>query len=140
VGDTDSEAVFCAILNALKDGIPGVTNPVDICISFLDSRVQIIQGHPTEVIFNFMWAVVGTRSLPTTGPGRDRDRSMEQLALYGETATFRAKLLDVDYNRFCRRDGYYRSRRRNYHKPLTEGWTEFKRGELICLIRSTIGP
>jgi predicted glutamine amidotransferase len=138
VGDTDSEAVFCAILNALTaefsdDELPTLA-ALHACLSCLCE--QIIEGHPEETIFNFLLGA-GQYSLfayswPGKRPGSKVWNGLHYIIRQPPFST--AKLLDVDYSIDFRNHTTAADRVAVITtKPLTEepGWTEFQRGELI---------
>lgn len=137
VGDTDSEAVFCAILNALTvefhDGLP--TLPV--LHEFLSILcAEIIAGHPETTIFNFLLGCGQYTLFAYSWPGK-RPESKVWNGLYyivRQPPFSTAKLLDTDYEIDFRRVTTPADRVAVITtKPLTEepGWTEFKRGELL---------
>lgn len=136
IGDTDSEAAFCAILNALKaefDTLPTLS----VLHSFLSKLCnEIIDGHPEETIFNFMLGCGQYTMFAYSWPGKRAGSEVWNGLHYivREPPFSTAKLVDVDYTiDFA---GVTTPSDRVAvitTKPLTseEGWTEFKRGELI---------
>lgn len=136
VGDTDSEAVFCAILNALKvefDYLP--TLPV--LHGFL-SRIsqEIIQGDEESTIFNFLLGCGKFTTFAYSWPGQ-RPGSKVWNGLYyliREPPFAEARLIDVDYSLDFSEVTTPNDRVALITtKPLTneEGWKEFKRGQLL---------
>ena len=112
VGDTDSEAVFCAILNAM--------------------HVEL----PEETIFNFLLGcgqyTLFAYSWPGKRPGSNTWNGLYYLIRQPPFST--AKLLDADYEIDFEQVTTPSDRVAVIAtKPLTEeaGWTEFKRGELL---------
>jgi predicted glutamine amidotransferase len=136
VGDTDSEAVFCAILNALKrefDDLP--TLPV--LHGFL-SRLckEIIAGDEETTIFNFLLGCGKYTQFAFSWPGkRPGSKVWNGLYYIVRQPPFKsASLVDVDYS--IDFEKFTKSNDRVAvitTKPLTdeEGWTEFERGQLI---------
>jgi predicted glutamine amidotransferase len=136
IGDTDSEAVFCAILNAVKaefDELP--TLPVlHACLSRLCQ--EIIQGDEETTIFNFLLGCGKYTLFAYSWPGR-RPGSKVWNGLYyivRQPPFSTAKLIDVDYS-----IDFAKHTKSNDRvavittKPLTDegNWVEFKRGELL---------
>jgi predicted glutamine amidotransferase len=138
VGDTDSEAVFCAILNALTAEFPDDQLPTLAALhSFLSCLCeQIIEGHPEETIFNFLLGAgqytLFAYSWPGKRPGSKVWNGLHYIVRQPPFST--AKLLDVDYSIDFRNHTTAADRVAVITtKPLTEepGWTEFQRGELL---------
>ena len=136
IGDTDSEAVFCAILNALKaefDSLP--TLPV--LHAFLKRLCnEITEGHPEETIFNFLLGcgqyTLFAYSWPGRRPGSKVWNGLHYIVREPPFST--AKLVDEDYTIDFAAVTTPKDRVAVITtKPLTceEGWTEFKRGELL---------
>jgi len=141
VGDTDSEAVFCAILNAMAAEFPGDVLPtLPVLHEFLkrvcDEIIQIGVRDDDNTIFNFLLGcgqyTMFAYSWPGRRPGSKVWNGLHYIVRDPPFAT--AKLLDVDYaidfstvTTPSDRVAVITT------KPLTEepGWTEFKRGELI---------
>lgn len=137
VGDTDSEAVFCAILNALSVEFPEGLPTLPVLHEFLSILCdEIIQGHPEATIFNFLLGCGQYTLFAYSWPGK-RQGSKVWNGLYyliRQPPFSTAKLLDTDYEIDFRRVTTPADRVAIITtKPLTEepGWTEFKRGELI---------
>lgn len=136
VGDTDSEAVFCAILNALKvefDELP--TLPV--LHGFLSRLCQeIVQGDEETTIFNFLLGCGQFTTFAYSWPGR-RPGSKVWNGLYylvREPPFSEAQLIDVDYSLDFSKVTTPNDRVAVITtKPLTNeaGWKEFQRGQLL---------
>jgi predicted glutamine amidotransferase len=137
VGDTDSEAVFCAILNALKAEFPQGLPTLSVLHEFLSYICEaIIQNHATETIFNFLLGcgqyTLFAYSWPGKRPGSKVWNGLHYIVRQPPFST--AKLLDVDFEiDFATVTNATDRVAVIATKPLTEeaGWTEFKRGELI---------
>jgi len=137
VGDTDSEAVFCAILNALKaefpEGLP--TLPLlHECLGRLCD--QIIADRHDETIFNFLLGcgqyTLFAYSWPGSRPGSKVWNGLHYIIREPPFST--ARLLDADYSIDFSTVTTPTDRVAVVTtKPLTEepGWREFKRGELL---------
>jgi predicted glutamine amidotransferase len=136
IGDTDSEAVFCAILNALKaefDSLP--TLPV--LHAFLRKLCdEIIEGYREETIFNFLLGCGQYTLFAYSWPGRRSGSKVWNGLHYivREPPFTTASLIDDD----CAVDFAQVTTSKDRvavitTKPLTNeiGWTEFKRGELL---------
>ena len=136
VGDTDSEAVFCAILNALKAEFADLPT-LPILHGFL-SRIcrEIIKGDEDSTIFNFLLGCGQYTLFAYSWPGR-RPGSKVWNGLYYivRSPPFQsASLIDVDYSIDFSKVTTPTDRIAVITtKPLTdeEGWMEFKRGELL---------
>ena len=136
VGDTDSEAVFCAILNALKaefDTLP----TLPILHGFLSQIChEIIQGEEDSTIFNFLLGCGQYTMFAYSWPGR-RPGSLIWNGLYyivREPPFSTAQLVDVDYSIDFEKHTTPSDRVAVITtKPLTseEGWKEFKKGQLL---------
>jgi predicted glutamine amidotransferase len=136
VGDTDSEAVFCAILNALKaefDTLP--TLPV--LHAFLQRIcAEIIQGEESSTIFNFLLGcgqyTLFAYSWPGQRPGSQVWNGLWYIIRQPPFST--AQLVDVAYSvDFAQVTTPSDRVAVITTKPLTDecGWREFQRGELI---------
>jgi len=136
VGDTDSEAVFCAILNALsvefQDGLP--TLPV--LHEFLSNICDEITERDPETIFNFLLGcgqyTLFAYSWPGQRPGSKVWNGLHYIVRQPPFQT--AKLLDTDYEiDFAAVTTPADRVAVITTKPLTEepGWTECQRGELL---------
>ena len=143
VGDTDSEAVFCAILNALHVEFPDGLPTLPVLHEFLSVLCnEIIAQHPESTIFNFLLGCGQHTMFAYSWPGK-RPHSNVWNGLYyiiREPPFNTAKLLDTDYEIDFRRVTTMNDRVAVITtKPLTEeaGWTEFQRNELIMFNRGT---
>ena len=143
VGDTDSEAVFCAILNALHVEFPNGLPTLPVLHEFLSVLCnEIIAQHPESTIFNFLLGCGQHTLFAYSWPGK-RPTSNVWNGLYyiiREPPFSTAKLLDTDYEIDFRRFTTPNDRVAVITtKPLTEeaGWTEFQRNELIMFNRGT---
>lgn len=141
VGDTDSEAVFCAILNALHVEFPNGLPTLPVLHEFLSVLCnEIIAQHPESTIFNFLLGCGQHTLFAYSWPGK-RPTSNVWNGLYyivREPPFSTAKLLDTDYEIDFRRVTTPNDRVAVITtKPLTEeaGWTEFRRNELIMFNR-----
>ena len=141
VGDTDSEAVFCAILNALHVEFPDGLPTLPVLHEFLSVLCnEIIAQHPESTIFNFLLGCGQHTLFAYSWPGK-RPTSNVWNGLYyivREAPFSTAKLLDTDYEIDFRHVASQNDRVAVITtKPLTEevGWTEFQRNELIMFNR-----
>jgi predicted glutamine amidotransferase len=141
VGDTDSEAVFCAILNALNVEFPNGLPTLPILHEFVSVLCdEITNEHPESTIFNFLLGCGQHTLFAYSWPGK-RHGSQVWNGLYyivREPPFSTAKLLDTDYEIDFREVTTPTDRVAVITtKPLTEepGWTEFKRNELIMFNR-----
>lgn len=136
VGDTDSEAVFCAILNALKAEFSDLPT-LPVLHGFL-SRIcrEIIKGDEESTIFNFLLGCGEYTLFAYSWPGRRPGSKVWNGLHYliRSTPFQSASLIDVDYSiDFAEVTTPSDRVAVITTKPLTteEGWTEFKRGELL---------
>lgn len=137
VGDTDSEAVFCAILNAMTAEFPDGLPTLDTLHAFLSSLCEeIILGHAEDTIFNFLLGcgqyTLFAYSWPGKRPGSDVWNGLHYIVRQPPFTT--ARLLDVDYAIDFSTVTTLQDRVAVIAtKPLTEesGWIEFRRGELL---------
>lgn len=136
IGDTDSEAVFCSILNALKAEFTELPT-LPVLHSFLSRLCQeIIQGDEESTIFNFLLGCGKYTLFAYSWPGR-RPGSKVWNGLYyiiREPPFSEAKLIDVDYS--IDFSQYTTANDRVAvitTKPLTneDGWKEFQKGQLL---------
>ena len=137
IGETDSEAVFCAILNALKAEFKELpTLPILHC--FL-SRIckEIITGDEESTIFNFLLGCGQYTLFAYSWPGK-RPGSKVWNGLYyiiRQPPFSTAKLIDVDYSidfaKVCTTPNDRVAVITT--SPLTDedNWIEFQRGELV---------
>lgn len=136
VGDTDSEAVFCAILNALRSEFPDGIPTLPVLHEFLQNICQEITHCHPETIFNFLLGCGQYTMFAYSWPGA-RSGSTVWNGLYyliREPPFSTASLLDVDYTIDFSTVTTPSDRVAVITtKPLTEepGWKEFKKGELI---------
>jgi predicted glutamine amidotransferase len=141
VGDTDSEAVFCAILNALTVEFPNGLPTLPVLHEFLSVLCnEIIAEHPESTIFNFLLGcgqhTLFAYSWPGKRPGSDVWNGLYYIIREPPFST--AKLLDTDYEIDFRRVTTPADRVAVITtKPLTEepGWIEFQRNSLIMFNR-----
>jgi glutamine amidotransferase len=141
VGDTDSEAVFCAILNALHVEFPNGLPTLPVLHEFLSVLCnEIIAQHPESTIFNFLLGCGQYTLFAYSWPGKRPNSDIWNGLYYiiREPPFNTAKLLDTDYEIDFRRVTTPTDRVAVITtKPLTEepGWTEFQRNELIMFNR-----
>jgi Glutamine amidotransferases class-II len=137
VGDTDSEAVFCAILNALSaefaDGLPTLPVLHEFLAYLCD---EILEGCANDTIFNFLLTCGQYTMFAYSWPGKRPGSSVWNGLHYivREPPFAHAKLLDVDYSIDFSTVTTSTDRVAVITtKPLTEeeGWTEFRPGELL---------
>ncbi|GAX15978.1 gamma-glutamyl hercynylcysteine S-oxide hydrolase [Fistulifera solaris] len=136
VGDTDSEAVFCAILNALHAEFPDGLPSLPVLHEFLSDVCQEIVRGAQDTIFNFLLGcgphTLFAYSWPGRRPGSDVWNGLHYIVREPPFST--AKLLDVDYTIDFSTVATEQDRVAVITtKPLTqeEGWREFGKGELI---------
>lgn len=138
VGDTDSEAVFCAILNALHAEFPDNGLPsLPVLHEFLSDVCQeIITVCDNNTIFNFLLGcgphTLFAYSWPGKRAGSDVWNGLHYIVREPPFST--AKLLDVDYTIDFSAVATEQDRVAVITtKPLTQedGWREFGKGELI---------
>lgn len=137
VGDTDSEAVFCAILNALHAEFPLELPSLPVLHEFLAYLCEeIIEGRHEDTIFNFLLGcgqyTMFAYSWPGRRPGSEVWNGLHYIVR--EPPFTVATLLDVDYSIDFSDVTTSNDRVAVITtKPLTEepGWTEFQRGELL---------
>jgi glutamine amidotransferase len=136
VGDTDSEAVFCAILNALRCEFATVPT-LPILHKFIKKACdEIIAGRDDDTIFNFLLGCGQYTMFAFSWPGK-RPGSKVWNGLYyivREPPFSTVNLIDCDYSIDFDRVTTPGDRVAVITtKPLTneKGWKEFKRGELL---------
>mmetsp|Transcript_11002 Transcript_11002/g.26604 ORF Transcript_11002/g.26604 Transcript_11002/m.26604 type:complete len:332 (+) Transcript_11002:100-1095(+) len=136
VGDTDSEAVFCAILNAVKAEFQSLPT-LPVLHRFLSQLCkEIIEGDEETTIFNFLLGCGKYTQFAFSWPGR-RPGSKVWNGLYYivRSPPFQtASLVDADYTiDFAKFTNSNDRVAVITTKPLTDekGWTEFERGQLI---------
>lgn len=135
-GDTDSEAVFCAILNALKTEFSELPTLPVLHETIRRLCDEIIAESKEETIFNFLLGCGEYTQFAYSWPGRRPGSSVWNGLYYivREPPFRTAKLIDVDYEIDF---GEIMSPTDRVAvittKPLTneDGWKEFKRGELL---------
>mmetsp|Transcript_24010 Transcript_24010/g.37082 ORF Transcript_24010/g.37082 Transcript_24010/m.37082 type:complete len:333 (-) Transcript_24010:266-1264(-) len=136
VGDTDSEAVFCAILNALNaefDQLPTLQVLHETLKRLCD---EILRGRQQETIFNFLLGCGQYTLFAYSWPGR-RPGSQVWNGLYyivRQPPFSTAQLVDIDYSIDFAKQNIPTDRIAVITtKPLTheKDWKEMKRGELI---------
>jgi predicted glutamine amidotransferase len=139
VGDTDSEAVFCAILNALHAEFPGNQLPtLPVLHEFLSTLCQeIIHGDgQDETIFNFLLGCGQYTMFAFSWPGSRPGSSVWNGLFYliRQPPFSIAKLIDEDYSIDFEKETTLGDRVAVIAtKPLTgeDGWIEMSKGELI---------
>jgi predicted glutamine amidotransferase len=153
VGDTDSEATFCAILNALKAQFPDTMPSLpDLHEALAELCREIVEYNPTETILNFFLTCGPHVLWVYSWPGR-RPGSAVWNGLYYTVRSNLTSLADADYkvsvvpeevngnsnniNSKEQEDQEERNRQVCIvaTKPLTddEEWIELKPGELILM-------
>ena len=138
VGDTDSEAVFCAILNALKAEFDDTLPTLPVLHQFLSNICkEIIHGEELTTIFNFLLGCGQYTLFAYSYPGRRPGSTVDNKLYYiiRQPPFMTAKLIDVDYSiDFSQVNSHTNDRVAVITtKPLTDesNWNEFKKGELI---------
>jgi len=140
IGDTDSEAIFCAILNALRKQFRELPT-LAVLHAFLATLCDDIVGNEKDVIFNFILLCGPCTLFAYSWPGQlatsntwnglyylvsqsevDTKNPTEET---GEDATMLPRSLEVQHTATITT------------KPLTEekGWIEMKPGELLMFDR-----
>lgn len=142
VGDTDSEAVFCAILNALTVEFPDGIPTLPVLHEFLSCLCkEIIQNHPESTIFNFILGCGQYTQFAYSWPGKRPGSKVWNGLFYivRQPPFSTAKLLDeedaeIDFSALTTAEDRVAV---IATKPLTgeENWIEFKRGELLMFDR-----
>lgn len=136
VGGTDSEAVFCAMLNALRAEFTELPTLPVLYESIQRLCNEIVRGFESETIFNFLLGcgqyTMFAFSWPGSRPGSQVWNGLHYLVRCPPFAT--AKLKDVDYSvNFSETNDDNDRVSIIATKPLTtnEQWKEFRRGELL---------
>jgi glutamine amidotransferase len=136
VGETDSEAVFCAILNALKAEFNSLPTLPVLHETIKRLCNEIINGEEDSTIFNFLLGcgpyTLFAFSWPGSRPGSKVWNGLHYIIR--EPPFSSAKLIDADYSiDFSKVTSSTDRVAVIATKPLTseEGWKEFKKGELI---------
>jgi len=142
VGDTDSEKIFCSILNSLKakyETLPEMT----ILYQYLEELLEEIVDHdPEGSILNFILGCGSQYQFAYSWPGK-RPGSNVWNGLYyvvREPPFKRTALIDCDYEvDFAQLAGEDDRISVVATKPLThnEEWIEFERGQLILFDSGT---
>lgn len=140
VGDTDSESIFCAILNALNTEFESPPTLPDLYDAIQRICKDIIQGEENESIFNFLLGcgqyTLFAYSWPGCRPGSDVWNGLYYTVRQPPFTT--AKLADLDFSMDFSTVTTSTDRVAVIAtKPLTtnESWVEIKRGELIMFDR-----
>ena len=136
VGDTDSEAVFCAMLNALRAEFTTLPTLPVLYEAIQRLCCEIVRGQEDKTIFNFLLGCGQFTMFAFSWPG-SRDGStvwngLHYLVRWPPFST--AELTDVDYAvDFSETNGATDRVAIIATKPLTtnEKWKEFKKGELL---------
>lgn len=136
IGDTDSEAVFCAILNALNNKFDSLPTLPVLHKTIKELCQEIIEGDGEEIIFNFLLGCGPYTLFAFSWPGR-RPGSQVWNGLYyivREPPFSTASLIDTDYSiNFSNVMTPTDRVAVITTKPLTdeEGWKEFRKGQLL---------
>ena len=136
VGDTDSEAVFCAMLNALRAEFTTLPTLPVLYEAIQRLCSEIVRGHEDETIFNFLLGCGQFTMFAFSWPGsRKGSQVWNGLHYLVRWPPFsQAVLKDVDYAvDFNETNGEHDRVAIIATKPLTtnENWKEFKRGQLL---------
>jgi len=136
VGDTDSEAVFCAMLNALRAEFKTLPTLPVLYEAIQKLSCEIVRGEETETIFNFLLGcgqfTMFAFSWPGSREGSKVWNGLHYLVRYPPFA--KATLKDVDYSvNFNETNGESDRVAIIATKPLThlEDWREMERGQLL---------
>ena len=136
VGDTDSEAAFCAILNALKATFDSPPALPELYETIQSLCFEIIEGEETETICNILLGcneyILFAFSWPGARPGSNVWNGLHYTIRQPPFTT--AELIDVDYKvDFAKVTNASDRVAVVTTKPLTknERWIEMKRGDLI---------
>jgi len=136
VGDTDSESIFCAILNALRKEYDSPPNLPDLYSSVQKFAKEIIAGEEDTAILNFLLGCGEYTLLSYSWPG-SRPGSTVWNGLYytiRKPPFVQAELVDMEYKVDFSQVTTESDRVAVITtKPLTtnESWVEMKRGELL---------
>eukprot|EP00581_Thalassiosira_minuscula_P007215 CAMPEP_0183706604 /NCGR_PEP_ID=MMETSP0737-20130205/3377_1 /TAXON_ID=385413 /ORGANISM="Thalassiosira miniscula, Strain CCMP1093" /LENGTH=530 /DNA_ID=CAMNT_0025934051 /DNA_START=132 /DNA_END=1724 /DNA_ORIENTATION=- len=136
VGDTDSEAVFCAMLNALRAEFTTLPTLPVLYEAIQKLCSEIVRGREKETIFNFLLGCGQFTMFAFSWPGsREGSKVWNGLHYLVRWHPFTsAKLKDVDYAvNFNETNGENDRVAIIATKPLTEGenWKEMERGQLL---------
>jgi glutamine amidotransferase len=134
VGDTDSEAVFCAILNALKAEFCDLPTLPDLYDTLRRLCQEILAGHDDDTIFNFLLSCGPYTLFAYSWPGQKSGSTVWNGLYYllRQPPFSTATLVDVDYTvDFSEISSGCMAVLAT--KPLTneKGWIEMNRGELL---------
>lgn len=136
VGDTDSEAVFCAMLNALRREFTTLPTLPVLYEAIQKLCGEIVRGRESETIFNFLLGCGGYTMFAFSWPGSREGSAvwngLHYLVRYPPFA--RAELKDVDYAVDFNETNDEGDRVAIIAtKPLTNGenWKEMERGQLL---------
>jgi len=136
VGDTDSEAVFCAMLNALRAEFTTLPTLPVLYEAVQRLSCEIVSGEEKETIFNFLLGcgqfTMFAFSWPGAREGSKVWNGLHYLVRYPPFKT--AELSDVDYAVDFNQTNDENDRVAIIAtKPLTtnENWKEFERGQLL---------
>lgn len=140
MGDTDSEATFCAILNALRNEFSNLPT-LPVLHRFLKKLCEEIgrgdNSSSDTIIFNFLLGcgqyTLFAYSWPGSRPGSNVWNGLHYLIR--EAPFSKANLIDCDYSMDLAQHNTIPGDRIAVitTKPLTDetGWKEFQRGELL---------
>lgn len=136
VGDTDSEALFCAILNALKDKFDTLPSLPVLHATLQDLMEEIVQYAPEETILNCLITcgphVLWVYSWPGSRPGSSVWNGLHYTVREYPFGKCRLQDLDyeIDFSKIAQQDDRVAV---IATKPLTtdEEWIELQKGELI---------
>mmetsp|Transcript_27935 Transcript_27935/g.47453 ORF Transcript_27935/g.47453 Transcript_27935/m.47453 type:complete len:536 (-) Transcript_27935:1049-2656(-) len=136
VGDTDSEAVFCAMLNALRAEFTTLPTLPVLYEAIQRLCCEIVRGHEEKTIFNFLLGCGQFTMFAFSWPGsRDGSKVWNGLHYLVRWPPFSTAVLkDVDYAVDFSKTNTANDRVAIIAtKPLTtnENWKEFKKGELL---------
>eukprot|EP00579_Thalassiosira_antarctica_P023072 CAMPEP_0201988888 /NCGR_PEP_ID=MMETSP0904-20121228/92567_1 /ASSEMBLY_ACC=CAM_ASM_000553 /TAXON_ID=420261 /ORGANISM="Thalassiosira antarctica, Strain CCMP982" /LENGTH=592 /DNA_ID=CAMNT_0048543085 /DNA_START=76 /DNA_END=1855 /DNA_ORIENTATION=+ len=136
VGDTDSEAVFCAMLNALRAEFTTLPTLPVLYEAIQRLSCEIVRGDEKETIFNFLLGCGQFTMFAFSWPGaREGSKVWNGLHYLVRTPPFKtATLKDVDYAVDFNETNDDNDRVAIIAtKPLThlENWKEMERGQLL---------
>ena len=136
VGDTDSEALFCAILNALRDKFDTLPSLPVLHATLQDLMNEVVQYAPQETILNLLLTcgphVLWVYSWPGSRPNSTIWNGLHYTVR--EYPFQKCRLHDLDYEIDFSKVAQHDDRVVVIAtKPLTmdEEWIELQRGELI---------
>mmetsp|Transcript_9676 Transcript_9676/g.17518 ORF Transcript_9676/g.17518 Transcript_9676/m.17518 type:complete len:521 (+) Transcript_9676:386-1948(+) len=136
IGDTDSEAVFCAMLNALRAEFTTLPTLPVLYEAIQKLSCEIVKGQERETIFNFLLGCGQFNMFAFSWPGsREGSKVWNGLHYVVRYPPFTsAKLKDVDYAVDFNETNDENDRVAIIAtKPLTHGenWKEMERGQLL---------